>query len=306
MPDKSYLDDITKRIIGEVHNQNRTPLIANNILTWHEMGVSSSRLCNEEVIVSLSTFGERIHSVALTLETLLEQTVKPNRIILNLGRQYEGRGKIPGSLKLLERRGVELRFTPDMGPYTKLVPVLKEFPNSTIITCNDDVYYNLDFVSNMVNEHLQHPDEILASRCRIMELKGTHAFTNFLSWNYAPNDGGANLRFMPESYMGVLYPPGSLDDQVFDEKTFMSLCPSADDFWFKAMSMLKGVTVRKVYHEEDYSNNLSTSRKLALHDLNSASGGYDRQLKAVMDHFGLWKMLDPNLNKPWMKGGARR
>lgn len=306
LPDRTYLDASTKKIIDEVRDQNRTPIITNNILTNHEPGVSSSRICNEEVIVSLSTFGDRIHAVALTIETLLEQTMKPNRIILNLGRQYEGRGKIPGSLRLLEKRGVELRFTPDIGPYTKLLPVLKDFPNATIITTDDDVLYNFDFISNMVNEHIQHPNEIMTSRCRCMELKGSRAFSKFLSWSYVPNDGGASIKFIPESYMGVLYPPGSLDDRVFDEKTFMSLCPSTDDFWFKAMSMLKGVKVRKVYLEDDDTNNLRTSRKLTLHDLNSSLGGYDRQLKAVVDHFDLWQMLDSNFNKPWMTSSPRR
>lgn len=300
-PDREYLDAATKRIVDEVRNQNRAPILSNNILTCIEPGVGASRVCNEELIVTLSTFGDRIHSTALTVESLLEQTVKPNHLILNLGRQYEGRGKIPGSLRLLERRGLEIRFTSDIGPYTKLLPTLKEYPNATIITADDDVLYNFDFISNMVNEHIQHPNEIIASRCRVMETHGNKLGGSFLQWGYVPNEGGANIKYIPESYMGVLYPPDSLDDRVFDEKTFMMLCPSTDDFWFKAMSMLKEVSVRKAYFEDDESNNVTSSRKLTLNDLKGTSDSYDRQLTAVLDHFGLWKMLDSNYNRPWMK-----
>lgn len=226
LPDESFIEWKTKSIIDEIRDTNRTPDLCSNILTRTDSGVTSSRCCNEELIVSLSTFGDRIHSTAITVESLLEQTVKPNRIILNLGRQFEGKGKIPGSLKLLERRGLEIRFTRDIGPYTKLLPTLEEAPNASIITVDDDVLYGFDFISNLVNEHIQHPNEIIASRCRQVEAKGNKFLSDFLNWGFVPNGGGSSLKYLGEGYMGILYPPDTLDERVFDEKLFLNLCPS--------------------------------------------------------------------------------
>ena len=95
LPDRTYIDWKTKKLLDEIRDQNMSPDLRQHILTRSESGVTSSRCCNEEVIISLSTFGDRIHGTALTIESLLEQTVKPNRIILNLGRQFEGKGRIP-------------------------------------------------------------------------------------------------------------------------------------------------------------------------------------------------------------------
>jgi len=298
LPDREYVSWKTQAVIDEIRDYSKTPDLCRNILSETASGVTSSRCCNEEVIVSLSTFGDRIHGTALTIESLFEQTVKPNRVILNLGRQFEGKGKIPGSLKLLERRGLEITFTRDIGPFTKLLPTLAAHPNSTIITVDDDIIYGYDFISNLVNEHIQHPSEIIAPRCRMIETGRHKHISGFLDWKLAPDGSEANMRFLPEGVNGILYPPGSLDERVFDEKTFLSLCPSTDDFWFKAMSMLKGTLVRKTYSEGDYMTNLRTAGH-TLHEVNK-SGGYDRQLQALFNHFELWSLIDQHY-KAWLK-----
>lgn len=302
-PDKRYLDWRLRQQVLEINNVSRAPELSQNIIFRSEPGVSSTRCCNEELIITLSTFGDRIHGTAITIESIFEQTVKPNRVILNLGRQFEGKGKIPGSLKLLERRGLEIRFTRDIGPYTKLLPTLRDFPNSTIITVDDDIIYDYDMVSNLVNEHLTHPTEVIASRCREMETRGERLLSPFLEWKFAPNGAESSIKLLPEGSRGILYPPHSMDERVFDEKIFLDLCPSTDDFWFKAMGMLKGTLVRKAYSEcDDVSNRKSNSAR-TLHDLNK-SGGYDRQLRAVLGHFDLYPWLT-NHHKTWLQYTAR-
>ncbi len=302
-PDRDYLDWKLKHQVLEINNFSRSPDLCQNIVFRSESGVSATRCCNEELIVSLSTFGDRIHGTAVTIESLFEQTVKPNRVILNLGRQFEGKGKIPGSLKLLERRGLEIRFTRDIGPYTKLLPTLREFPNATIVTVDDDIIYDYDMLSNLVNEHICTPDQIIASRCRIMETKGSRLLSSYLDWKFAPNGSEPSIKLLPEGTTGILYPPHCMDERVFDEKIFLDLCPSTDDFWFKAMSMLKGTLVRKAYSDRDDVKNRKSNTDRTLHAVNKA-GGYDRQLQAVLNHFDLYPWLE-NHHKMWMQYTAR-
>lgn len=292
-PDKNYLDWKISDLKRSFAVAYQAPVLSQNILFRSEPGVSDARCCDEELIVSLSTFGHRIHGVALTIETLMEQTVKPNRIILNLGKEFEGRGRIPGSLKLLERRGLEIRFTRDIGPYTKLLPTLRDFPDATIITVDDDILYDYDLVSNLVNEHINHPADVIASRCRIIETERGKVRLPFLLWDFARNGAGADMKFLPEGVRGILYPPKALDERVFDEETFMKLCPTTDDFWLKAMSMLKGTTVRKCYTENEQVNlkNEKSDLGQTLHEVNMA-GGYDRQIQALFEHFGLCRLID--------------
>jgi hypothetical protein len=40
-----------------------------------------------------------------------------------------------------------------------------------------------------------------------------------------------------------VYPPGSLNDEVFNSGVFMELAPTADDVWFKFMGLLNNTPV---------------------------------------------------------------
>ena len=51
-------------------------------------------------------------------------------------------------------------------------------------------------------------------------------------------------KIMALGYGGVLYPPGAFDEEVFNEKVFMRLCPYAETYGFFAMALKKG-TLRK-------------------------------------------------------------
>jgi hypothetical protein len=50
---------------------------------------------------------------------------------------------------------------------------------------------------------------------------------------------------MASTGAGTLYPPGLLDERVFDKDTIKKHCLSADDIWMKTMSLLKGTKVVK-------------------------------------------------------------
>ena len=51
-------------------------------MTSKEHGTEQNGKRKDEIVVSLTTYGNRIHEVYLTIESLLHQTVKPDRIIL--------------------------------------------------------------------------------------------------------------------------------------------------------------------------------------------------------------------------------
>lgn len=288
-PDKEYIDWQIAGLKRSVTESHTAPLMIQNLLYRSEPGVTAGRCCGEELIVSLSTFGRRIHGVALTIESLMEQTVKPNGIILNLDSEFGKPGRIPGSLRLLEKRGLEIRFTRDCGPYTKLLPTLHDFPDATIITVDDDIFYDYDFVSTLVNAHICNPQAVVAPRCRVMEVEGGELKLPFVDWRFAPNDCESSPLLQPEGVRGVLYPPHSLDERVFDEKLFMSLCPSTDDFWFKTMELLKGTPVVKCYADDGRVNPVNSSSDVSctLHAVNHNLEGYDRQWKALFEHFDL-------------------
>ena len=78
-----------------------------------------------EIIISLTTYSLRIHNVYIALESLLNQTIKPNRIILWLAEEEFNEANLPISVLRLKERGVEIRFCEDYKSYKKLIPTLR-------------------------------------------------------------------------------------------------------------------------------------------------------------------------------------
>lgn len=56
-----------------------------------ESGVTTERYCDHEVVVSMATHGERFYEAYLAIESIMQQTIKPNRMILNVAKdEFEG------------------------------------------------------------------------------------------------------------------------------------------------------------------------------------------------------------------------
>ena len=74
----------------------------------------------------------------------------------------------------------------------------------------------------------------------------------------------------------------------------MSLAPTADDLWWKAMELLNKTPVVQIHRYWDlwdwYIIN-ETVQKGGLHNLNLGEHRNDAQLKALFDHYDLYGFL---------------
>lgn len=222
-----------------------------------EKGISSEKLCDEEIIVSLTSYGKRIYEVYLAIESIMQGSIKPNRILLWLNEEEFFNKALPQTLQKQVARGLEIRFCKDIKSYTKLIYTLKEFSNACIITIDDDLIYNFDLVENLVAAHKTVPNCIWANRIHEMTYNEDHSLKSYLQWIYTISHDCTNKKnnFFT-GVGGVLYPPDSLHKEVFNEDIFMDICPTADDVWFNAMARLKGTEIRKSFTHsnkgEDY------------------------------------------------------
>lgn len=111
-------------------------------LNSNSKGVTNDKYGNTEIIVSLTTYGRRLYRVHLTIESLMQQSMKANRIVLWLSDEFKD--TLPQTLLKQTKRGLDIRYCKDIRSYTKLVPSLREFPEATIITVDDDIIYEYD------------------------------------------------------------------------------------------------------------------------------------------------------------------
>lgn len=274
--------------------ERRNDWMINQALNYNESGVTNETLCENEVIVSLTTYGKRLYEVASTIESIMQGSVKPNRIILWLGEDMRN-VILPITLQKQQKRGLEIAYCKDIRSYTKLIPTLKKYPEATIITIDDDLIYTYDLVEKLVNMHKNYPKHIIANRIHRIILGKNGRPIQYMKWNWSTDPTDCSPLNFFTGVGGVLYPPHSLDEEVFNERVFTNICKYADDIWFYAMALKKGTQVLKCYtHNEkgdDYIINPNV-QDIGLLNINTGSTGLnDKQLKAVFERYNLWNKL---------------
>ena len=257
-----------------------------------EKGTCDDLLFEHPMIVSLTTYGLRINEVYLTVESLLHQTVKPNRIILWLDNSFKN-SNIPFVLREQEKRGLEICYCEDIRSYTKLIPTLEVYPNSVIVTVDDDMIYTPDFIEHLANAYQKDNAKIYFYRGHkiVFDKKGNLA--SYLNWVKAGANGSSILN-LPTGVCGVLYPPNCFHKDVTNRKVFMDICPYADDIWFKAMSLLNGVECEKIETGKDANEKfvyVETAVLYSLSNVNNVQGMNDVQISKVFEKYNLKSML---------------
>ena len=263
-------------------------------LNSHEKGISTDLYCKNEIIVSLTTYGKRLYDVATTIESIMQGSLKPNRIVLWLGDEMRAI-RLPITLLNQQKRGLEINYCKDIRSYKKLIPTLKKYPEATIITIDDDVLYHYDLVEKMVNEHQRYPNHIIANRIHKIKLNNKGKPLKYMDWKFNDNPTDDSPLNFWTGVGGVLYPPQSLHPEVLNESVFMDICKYADDIWFYAMARKAGTKARKCYTHndrgEDYLINLGV-QDVGLFNINTGiHGKNDVQLLAVFEKYNLFSTL---------------
>jgi hypothetical protein len=273
--------------------------IKSYLLRWyyHFTNLYSKKQLNKEdqnIMISLTTFTQRIDVVYLTIESLFMQNQSIGKICLWLSEDEFPDMVLPKTLQRLQKRGLEIYFAKgNTRSYKKLIYSLQLFPEYTIITVDDDIYYPKDWFSDMVQAHKEFPNFILCGRGHYLRKGTADELLPYLEMvNKTPKGQLKGLNFMPTGVSGVLYPPNSLDPQVLDVKLFTELAPYADDVWFKACSLLTRTPVLRIYENNRRFLGIRGMGESGLAQKNVGENKNDEQLKAVFDHFDLYSYIE--------------
>lgn len=279
---------------------HKKTILEQNILFNKENGINEMKYCDHSIIVSLTTYGKRLYDVHLAIESIMEQTMKANRIILWLENDLKD-FPLPKTLLLQQERGLEIRFCEDIRSYKKLIPTLELYPDDAIITIDDDLIYEFDLLENLIKPYLIDPQYIYCHRFHRMKFDDKNNLLPYKQWEWRCNDTQALISNFPTTGGGTLFPPNSLDKEVLNKKVFMDICKYADDIWFKAMSLKKGTLSKKVFSHNKYGDEfivIPNNQDMGLYNINvNGESLNDKQLNDVFNKYKLFDLFINTNNK---------
>jgi hypothetical protein len=119
------------------------------------------------------------------------------------------------------------------------------------------------------------------------ELLSYHVW--YEKWKQTDTDKNHGSNIFIKSVMGVFYPKGILDDEIY-EQTFRTLTDKNDDVWMTAMCLISGVSRRKILTMPKYMKPIIGTDKTALSHINVNYN--DIQIKRTFDYYDLYEKLE--------------
>ena len=242
------------------------------------------------IIVSLTSYEERFDDLELSLYSILNQTLMPDRIILYLSDEYKDMSELPYTITKYIKNGLEIKFVKDIGSYTKIIYALKENPNSIIVTADDDIVYPKDWLEKLYHSYISHPEDIHAHRAHRVGVNDGKIIS-YEKWDKHVKEESARFDNFLTGAGGVLYPPKCFIPEVFRDDIFIKKAPSADDIWLWVMALISGRKIRVVKNHiktltcTDILGQLGLKKKRTLYSTNK-KGRNDRQLEELMKYYG--------------------
>lgn len=229
-----------------------------------------------KVIISLTSFPGAIDYAAGAVRSVLNGTVRPDKVVLYITRSQFGEQNLPEELVSLERENdiFEIRDYPaDIRSYRKLIPALEDFPDDIIVTIDDDVAYHRDMLKVLLENYRKHPGHVIAHRAkRIAVGKPYRKWKKFRWYHFLFGRNHSSFLNIQTGVGGVLYPPGALRKDMLDPGLFTAIAPTTDDIWFWGAAVANGYRILPVPFGQNKPKGLGKPRELSLKTINFKTG----------------------------------
>ena len=221
-------------------NKNKYSLINKNLINFFPEYKIKSLERQKKIIVSLTSYKNRFKKLHLVLESIFNNTMKPDKVILTIYKKDIV--FLSKKLKLMiQNNSLDLIVIDiDLKSHKKYFEVMKRYKDYAIITIDDDIIYTNDLIETLYNSYVQYPNCIHARRVHKIMIKHKKVlpYDKWLkSYKFELNP---SFHLLATTGAGTLFPPNILNisDENIDE---IYKCITADDIYLKYLSRKKNI-----------------------------------------------------------------
>ena len=233
-----------------------------------------------DLIVSLTSYPARIETASRAIESLLRQSLKPDKLILWLApEQFPNKeADLPQELLDLQNQGLTIDWCHDIGSYKKLIPTLKKYPDAIVVTADDDLIYHRDWLRKLYEAYDGAKKIVYVHRItRLYIRNGKFQILDRRKYlrddkYYLPSLCKASAFNKLSGGAGALYPPHCFHKDVLDEEIFKRLAPTSDDIWFWLQALRNGYLVEALENGDTKLQYVVGTQQVGLTKINDSAG----------------------------------
>lgn len=217
-------------------------------LTIEDLSLNTEKR-DYKIICTLTTFPDRIDTVQYTIKSIFAQSLKPDRIILWLAEEeFQGR-ELPDSIRLLQARGLEIRYCENMfghKRYYKLLPEQKR--DELIVMFDDDILFPKYLIERLVYTWKKNPHCVVCDRGQVMIMKDGDVI-NPGHWTAIGKEGvkSPSFRILASPGGGCLIPYGALCKDATDPELIRKFAIKTGDIWLMFMAVQNDTKIIRTY-----------------------------------------------------------
>ena len=281
-------DRYINRTLNYINKKN----LDSEIESFSKIGINQGKHNEPLLIVTLTSFPARIYDIQYTIYSLLNQKLKPDKLILWLAEEQfpNKEDDLPDLLLKLKNNGLTIEWCEDLKSYKKLIPALKRYPADFLVTADDDIYYHETWLENMWKEYEKHPNTIISSRTRHIKISSEGEILPYDTWELIEENCETSYRNFPTGAGGTLYFPNALSNKVFEKNLFNEFCPTTDDIWFWAMAVLNKTKITCIDKHFNKLKYVNIAIEIGIIDTPTLwrfnrSGNNEKQFNNILEHF---------------------
>lgn len=235
-------------------------------------------LSKRKTIVSLTSYPKRIYSVAPCVESILNQSVPADSVMLWLGEdEFPGKDNdLPYELLELLDQGLEIHwYEKTLFSHDKYFWVMQQYPDCNVVTTDDDLYYQPNFLEKLFEGHKAFPDSIIANRTH-KPLAEANELKPYAEWVLEQKEfiNTPTMGLLATGVGGIFYPAGIFDKSLFDRERILEYCPTTDDLWLYIHEIKNDISIVSTIGGFTH-NYVSGTQEEGLFNENLKSGGND-------------------------------
>ena len=263
-------------------------VIASKIENFNSKGITDKKR-NRKLIITLTSYPERMYDIQYCLFSLLTQSCKPDMVILWLSEEeFPNKEKdIPSKVLKLQENGLTIKWCKDnLKSYNKLIYALKEFPEDIFIIADDDIFYPQDWTAKLYDAYIQNPNFIHCHRAHKIKLEN-NTIVPYSNWEKCIVNDYPSYKNFFTGVGGVLCSSKHFHADIIDDKKFKFLAPDGDDIWFWAMAVLNNTKINIVENAINNITYINPERELNLNGektlwSTNKLGNNDKQLHSII------------------------